>query len=228
MGMYLIGGWTFLLLVPALLLTVYAQIRVSSTFNKYSKVRSGRGLTGAEGARLLLDSNGLQSVTIEMVEGKLSDHYDPRSRTLRLSRDVAESASLASLGVAAHESGHAVQHAEGYGPMKLRSLLVPAANIGSNLGYILFLAGLIFFRSPLLVNLGILFFSAAVLFTVVTLPVELDASRRALAALSEKGILVSNEIDGARAVLRAAALTYVAAALMAILNLVRMILISRR
>lgn len=226
--MYLIGGWTFLLLVPALLLTVYAQIRVSSTFNKYSKVRSGRGLTGAEGARLLLDSNGLQSVTIEMVEGKLSDHYDPRSRTLRLSRDVAESASLASLGVAAHESGHAVQHAEGYGPMKLRSLLVPAANIGSNLGYILFLAGLIFFRSPLLVNLGILFFSAAVLFTVVTLPVELDASRRALAALSEKGILVSNEIDGARAVLRAAALTYVAAALMAILNLVRMILISRR
>jgi Zn-dependent membrane protease YugP len=216
------GGWTFLLLIPALLLTVYAQIRVSSTFNKYAKVRSGRGLTGAEGARMLLDSSGLQSVPIEMIGGRLSDNYDPRSRTLRLS------ASLASLGVAAHEVGHAVQHAEGYAPMKLRSLLVPAANLGSSLGYILFLAGLIFFRSPLLVNLGIVFFSASVFFTVVTLPVELDASRRALASLSEKGILVANEIDGARAVLRAAALTYLAAALMAILNLVRMILISRR
>jgi uncharacterized protein len=226
--MFYFGGWTILLLVPALLLTVYAQIRVSSTFNKYAKIRSGRGLTGAEGARMLLDSSGLQSVPIEMIGGRLSDNYDPRSRTLRLSSDVAESASLASLGVAAHEVGHAVQHAEGYAPMKLRTLLVPAANLGSNLGYILFLAGLIFFRSPLLVNVGILFFSAAVLFTVVTLPVELDASRRALASLSERGILVSNEIDGARAVLRAAALTYLAAALMAILNLVRMILISRR
>jgi len=222
------GGWTFLLLVPALLLTVYAQIRVSSTFKKYAQVRSARGLTGAEGARLLLDSSGLQNVTIEVIGGKLSDNYDPGSRTLRLSRDVAESASLASLGVAAHEAGHAVQHAEGYAPMKLRSLLVPAARLGSNLGYILFLAGLIFFRSPLLVNIGIVFFSAAVFFTVVTLPVELDASRRALASLSEKGILVANEIDGARAVLRAAALTYLAAALMAILSLVRMILISRR
>jgi Zn-dependent membrane protease YugP len=227
--MFYFGDWrTLLLLVPALLLTVYAQIRVSSTFNKYSKVRSGRGLTGAEGARMLLDASGLQNVTIEMIGGKLSDNYDPRSRTLRLSRDVAEGASLASLGVAAHEAGHAVQHAEGYAPMKLRTLLVPAANLGSNLGYILFLAGLIFFRSPLLVNAGIVFFSAAVFFTVVTLPVELDASRRALASLSEKGILVSNEIDGARAVLRAAALTYLAAALMAILTLVRMILISRR
>ena len=177
---------------------------------------------------MLLDSSGLQSVPIEMIGGKLSDNYDPRSRTLRLSSDVAESASLASLGVAAHEVGHAVQHAEGYAPMRATHLLVPAANLGSNLGYILFLAGLIFFRSPLLVNLGILFFSAAVFFTVVTLPVELDASRRALASLSERGILVANEIDGARAVLRAAALTYLAAALMAILNLVRMILISRR
>lgn len=221
------GGWTFLLLVPALLLSVYAQIRVSSTFNKYAKIRSGRGLTGAEGARILLDSSGLQNVTIEVIGGRLSDNYDPRSRTLRLSRDVAEGASLASLGVAAHEAGHAVQHAEGYAPMKVRTLLVPAARLGSNLGYILFLAGLIFFRSPLLVNVGILFFSAAVFFTVVTLPVELDASRRALASLSEKGILVSNEIDGARAVLRAAALTYLAAALMAVLSLVRMILISR-
>lgn len=225
--MFLFADWTFLLLIPALLLTVYAQIRVSSTFNKYAKVRSGRGLTGAEGARMLLDSSGLQNVTIEVIGGRLSDHYDPRSGTLGLSRDVAEGASLASLGVAAHEVGHAVQHAEGYAPMKLRSLLVPAASLGSNLGYILFLAGLIFFNSPLLVNVGILFFSAAVFFTVVTLPVELDASRRALASLSEKGILVSNEIDGARAVLRAAALTYLAAALMAILNLVRMILISR-
>ncbi len=220
--------WTFFLLIPALILTVYAQIRVSSTFNRFSQVRSGRGLTGAQGARMLLDSAGLQNVPIEVIGGRLSDHYDPRSRTLSLSQDVANSDSLASLGVAAHEAGHALQHAEGYAAMKLRSTLVPAAGLGSQLGYILFFVGLLFFRSPAMMNLGIVLFSAAVLFTVVTLPVELNASKRALAMLESKGILVSTEIDGARKVLRAAALTYVAAALMALLNLVRMILLSRR
>lgn len=219
--------WTIVLLIPAFLLSLVAQIRVSSTFNRYSQVRSGRGLTGAQGARLLLDGAGLGFVTIESVPGRLSDHYDPRSKTLRLSQDVAQSDSLAALGVAAHEAGHAIQDAEGYPAMRLRSSLVPAASVGSNLGFILFFVGLILGRSPVLMNLGIILFSAAVLFTVVTLPVEINASRRALSLLSSRGILVSSEVDGARKVLSAAALTYVAAALMAILNLVRLILISR-
>ncbi|GAB4266280.1 MAG: zinc metallopeptidase [Thermoleophilia bacterium] len=219
--------WTIVLLIPAFLLSLFAQIRVSSTFNRYAQVRSGRGLTGAQGARLLLDGAGLGFVTIESVPGRLSDHYDPRSKTLRLSQDVAQSDSLAALGVAAHEAGHAIQDAEGYAAMRLRSSLVPAANVGSNLGFILFFVGLILGRSPVLMNLGIVLFSAAVLFTVVTLPVEINASRRALSLLSSRGILVSSEVDGARKVLSAAALTYVAAALMAILNLVRLILISR-
>lgn len=175
----------------------------------------------------MLDSAGLGFVSVESAPGRLSDHYDPRSKVLRLSRDVAESDSLAALGVAAHEAGHAIQDAEGYAPMKLRSTLVPVANIGSNFGFILFFVGLIMGRVPLLMNLGIVLFSAAVLFTIVTLPVEINASRRALRQLSARGILVSTEVDGARKVLSAAALTYVAAALMAILNLVRLILISR-
>ncbi len=223
----LFWDWTIILLIPALLLGLFAQYRVSSTFNRFSKVRSGRGLTGAQGARMLLDSAGLGFVSVESAPGRLSDHYDPRSKVLRLSRDVAESDSLAALGVAAHEAGHAIQDAEGYAPMKLRSTLVPVANIGSNFGFILFFVGLIMGRVPLLMNLGIVLFSAAVLFTIVTLPVEINASRRALRQLSARGILVSTEVDGARKVLSAAALTYVAAALMAILNLVRLILISR-
>jgi Zn-dependent membrane protease YugP len=221
-------SWTWLLLIPGLVLTLWAQWRVSSTYKRYSQVPSGRGLTGGQGARMLLDSVGLSGVGIEVIDGRLSDNYDPRSKTLRLSADVANSNSLAALGVAAHETGHAVQDATGYAFMKVRGALVPAANLGSNLGMILFFAGLFFFRSSLMLNVGIVLFSAAVLFTLVTLPVELNASSRALALLSDKGILVSTEIDGARAVLRAAALTYVAAALMAILQLLRMVLLSRQ
>jgi uncharacterized protein len=219
--------WTMILLVPALLLGVYAQIRVSSTFNRFAQVPAASGLTGAEGARRILDANGLQGVSIEMVSGRLSDHYDPRGKVLRLSQDVGGRNSLASLGVAAHEVGHALQDAAGYAPMKIRSTLVPAANIGSNLGFILFFIGLVMGRNPVMMNIGIVFFSVAVLFTVVTLPVELNASRRAMTALANTGILVGAEADGAKKVLNAAALTYVAAALMAILNLVRLILISR-
>ena len=221
---------TMILLVPALLLSLYAQWKVSSTFNRYNKVPSGRGLTGEQGARLLLNSAGLNHVTIETVSGRLSDHYDPRSKTLRLSADVSNSNSLAALGVAAHEAGHALQDAQGYAPMKLRSALVPAANIGSNLGFVLFFVGLIFGAGswgPTVMNLGILLFSAAVAFTLITLPVELNASRQALGLLSDRGILVAQEVDGARKVLNAAALTYLAAALMAVLNLVRLILIAR-
>jgi uncharacterized protein len=225
---FFLFDWTIVLLVPALLLSLYAQYKVSSTFNRYSKVRSGRGMSGAQAARRLLDSAGLSHVSIEPSRGRLSDHYDPRGKVLRLSPDVGNSDSLAALGVAAHEAGHAMQDATGYAPMRMRHSLVPVANLGSSLGIILFFVGFVFVQSPLLVDLGILLFSGAVLFTVVTLPVEFNASRRALALLTDQGILVSGEIGGARKVLNAAALTYVAAALMAILQLVRLILISRR
>lgn len=222
-----IWDWTLILLLPAFALSLYAQIKVKSTFARYSKVPSGRGLTGAVGARRLLDAGGLPHVPIELAPGNLSDHYDPRGKVLRLSADVANRDSLAALGVAAHEVGHALQDAQGYAPMRLRSTLVPAASLGSNLGIILFIAGLVIGRNPLLMNLGILLFSAAVLFTLVTLPVEFNASRRALALLNSQGILVSGEVDGARKVLSAAGLTYVAAALMAIAQLARLVLISR-
>ena len=220
--------WSLVLLVPALILGIYAQAKVSSSFNKFSQVPSARGLTGAQAARQVLDSAGLSNVGIEVAGSRLSDHYDPRSRMLSLSPDVGNSNSLASVGVAAHEAGHAIQHSEGYIPFKLRSTLVPVANIGTNFGFILFFIGLLFFRSGLLMNIGIVLYAAAVLFTVVTLPVELNASRRAMVLLSDRSILVADELAGARKVLNAAALTYVAAALMAILQLVRLILISRR
>jgi len=220
--------WSMILLVPALVLGIYAQAKVSSAFNKYSQVASRRGLTGAEAARQLLDSAGLNDVGIQVAGSHLSDHYDPRSRTLSLSPPVGNSNSLAALGVAAHEAGHAMQHAEGYAAFRVRSAIVPVANLGSNLGFILFFFGLIFYRNGLLMTVGILLYSAAVLFTVVTLPVEFNASRRAVALLENRSILVGEELDGAKKVLSAAALTYVAAALMAMLQLLRLILISRR
>jgi Zn-dependent membrane protease YugP len=220
--------WSLILLLPALVLGIYAQAKVSSSFNRYSQVPSARGLTGAQAARQVLDSAGLYDVGIEVAGSRLSDHYDPRSRTLSLSPEVGDSNSLAALGVAAHEAGHAIQHAAGYVPFKFRSALVPVANFGTNFGFILFFVGLLFFRSGLLMNIGIVLYAAAVLFTLVTLPVELNASRRAMALLSDRSILVADELAGARKVLNAAALTYVAAALMAVLQLVRLILISRR
>ena len=220
--------WSLILLVPALALGIYAQVKVKSSFNRYSQIPSARGLTGAQGARLLLDSAGLSEVGVSVAGGRLSDHYDPRSRSLTLSPDVGNSNSLAALGVAAHEVGHAIQHATGYLPFRLRSSLVPVANIGTNLGFILFFVGLFFFRNNFMMNVGIVLYAAAVLFTVVTLPVELNASRLAMAQLSDRSILVADELAGAKKVLSAAALTYVAAALMAILQLVRLILISRR
>jgi Zn-dependent membrane protease YugP len=222
--------WSLILLAPAVLLGIYAQIKVSSSFNRYSQVASARGLTGAQGARLVLDSAGLSGVGIEIAGGRLSDHYDPRTKVLTLSPDVGQSNSLAALGVAAHEAGHAMQHAEGYAAFRLRSAIVPVANIGSNFGFILFFVGLIFAGNSgsLLMNVGILLYSAAVLFTLVTLPVEFNASRRAMTQLQNRSILVADELTGAKKVLSAAALTYVAAALMAILQLVRLILISRR
>lgn len=222
--------WDLILLVPALILGIYAQVKVKSSFAKYSKIASSRGLTGADAARLVLDSAGLHNVGIEVAGSRLSDHYDPRARKLTLSPEVGNSNSLAALGVAAHEAGHALQHAEGYAAFKMRSALVPVANIGSTLGIWLFIIGMIISSSgsEILMNAGLLLFSVAVLFTLVTLPVEFNASSRAMTQLTNKSILMGDELKGARKVLSAAALTYVAAALMAVLQLLRLILISRR
>jgi Zn-dependent membrane protease YugP len=216
---------TWLILLPGILLAIWAQARVNGAFNRYSQVQSLAGWTGAAAARRMLDENGLYDVPVEAAQGRLSDHYDPRKRTLNLSPSVHGSQSLAALGVAAHEVGHAVQHSRRYAPMALRSALVPAANIGSYAAWPLLIAGL-WFSIPLLVDIGIAVFGIAVLFQVVTLPVEYNASRRGLELLRDGGFLQEEEIAGARKVLSAAALTYLAATLMAILQLLRLLLIA--
>ncbi|QAA33263.1 zinc metallopeptidase [Clostridium manihotivorum] len=216
---------TFLLLVPAMLISFYAQSKISSTFNKYSKVRSYNGYTGAQVARMILDDSGLHNVPIELVSGKLSDHYDPKSKVLRLSQDVYYNDSVASIGVAAHEVGHAIQHKDLYSPLIIRNAIVPAVNIGSNFSWILFFAGMLLGIRPL-ITFGIVLFSAVVIFQLITLPVEFNASSRALKILSSRNILYPDEVKGAKSVLSAAAMTYVAATLMAISQLIRLIAIS--
>lgn len=221
------SDWSVILLLPAMLVAFYAQMKIKSTFSKYSEIRSMRGMTAAEAARYLLNGAGLNDVSIEMIGGSLTDHYDPRTRTLRLSQSVFNSTSVAAIGVAAHETGHAIQHKTGYVPLSLRNALVPVANFGSNAAWILVL--LAFFTGAYgLIDLGIVLFSAAVLFQIVTLPVEFNASSRALKLLESEGILYEDEVGSARKVLSAAALTYVAAALVAISQLLRLILMSRR
>ena len=212
-----------IMIVPALILSVYAQIKVKSTYAKFSKMSTYRGITGAQAAREILRSAGVQGVDIELTRGFLSDHYDPRSRVLRLSEPVYSGDSIASVGVAAHEAGHAIQHAHGYAPLKLRSALVPISSLGSNLAWPLLIIGFIFMAQSLILA-GIVFFSLAVLFQIVTLPVEFNASSRALQALPASGILSDTEVNGARKVLSAAALTYVAAATAAVLQLVYFLL----
>jgi Zn-dependent membrane protease YugP len=207
------------MIIPALALSLYAQVRVKSSFSRYSKVRTARGVTGAQAARIILDASGVHGVAIERAHGFLSDHYDPRSRVLRLSEQVYSGDSLASVGVAAHEAGHAIQHARGYAALRLRSALVPVSTLGSNLAWPLIIIGFIFMAKSLIAA-GIVFFSLAVLFQIVTLPVEFNASSRALEALPATGILSGPEVEGARKVLNAAALTYVAAAAAAVLQLV--------
>jgi uncharacterized protein len=221
---------TFLLLIPALILSLYAQFKVNSTFKKFLEVQASSGRTGAQVARDLLDYNQLSDVPVELIPGTLSDHYDPRTRVLRLSPEVYHGRSLASLGVAAHETGHAIQHAQAYVPLTLRNGIFPIANFGSNLGFFLFFIGIVFFRgNNFLLDLGIILFSFFVAFTLLTLPVEFNASNRALVMLTDRGYLrQGEEIDGAKKVLSAAALTYLAAAAMAILQLVRMLLIRGR
>ncbi len=208
----------FIFALPALLLSLFASFYVKSTFSKYSQVRSASGLTGAEAARRMLYSSGVCNVRIEHVNGFLSDHYDPSSNTLRLSDSVYGSQSLSALGVACHEAGHALQKAGNYAPLGLRTLLVMPANIGSNFSYILIFLGA-FLKSPAFVNLGLVLFSAAVLFTIVTLPVEWNASARAKKALVQTGILLPSEQSHAAAVLNAAFLTYVAGAVSAVMTL---------
>lgn len=218
---------TYLILIPAILISAWAQFKVSSTFNKYSTVRSINGYTGAQVARILLNGAGLQEVEIQQVPGRLSDHYDPRAKVLRLSSDVYGSTSVASIGVAAHEVGHAIQDKESYSALVFRNAIVPVVNFSSSLSWILFFIGILFSYSTL-VTIGIILFSVVVLFQLVTLPVEFNASSRALKILEARGILYDKEVDGARKVLSAAALTYVAATLMAVLQLVRLIAISNR
>ena len=219
--------WTFFILIPAFVLALYAQRRVRSTFNKYLRVPASGRLTGREVAEILLNRNQLSEVKVEPVAGELSDHYDPRSRRLGLSPQVYGGRSVAALGVAAHEVGHAVHHGTGYSALTLRDGLVPVANLGSTMLFPLIIGGLLFQIRPLL-DIGIILFSFAVLFQLVTLPVELDASRRAKNMLRESGLLAEAELQPAAKVLNAAALTYVAATAVAVLTLVRLILLRGR
>jgi Zn-dependent membrane protease YugP len=222
----LIWWESYIILLPAIVLGIYAQAKVKSAFGKWSQVASRRNMTGAQAAQFLLRAAGITDVPVETSQGFLSDNYNPRDRVLRLSPDVYSQNSLAAIGVAAHETGHALQHAKGYAFLGLRSMMVPAAQ-SSNLWIFLFLIGL-WFRSPLMMNIGIILFSGMVLFTLFTLPVEIDASRRAVAMVESTGLLTAEEVPAVKEVLTAAALTYVAAALTAILQLARLLYLRNR
>mgnify|MGYP000431162446 FL=1 len=218
--------WTMILVIPGLLLGLWAQMRVSSAFRKYSAVHARSGMSAEDVARSMLNQAGCGNVSIRSVSGNLTDHYDPRNNTLRLSDGVYGSSSVAAIGIAAHECGHAMQQHEGYAPLVLRSTLVPVVNLGSNLYFPIFLLGLLFSWEPL-IYVGIACFALTLVFSLVTLPVEFNASGRALRVLDQQGYLSSEEMDGARAVLNAAAMTYVAAAISSLLQLVRLLIIAR-
>lgn len=224
--MYFDTGYLIFVL-PAIIIAMIAQSNVTSTFNKYSKVINARGITGAEVAQKILNLYGIYDVTIERVAGNLSDHFDPRTKVIRLSDSVYSSTSVAALGVAAHETGHAIQHNKGYMPIKLRNAVLPVANLGSGLAFPLVILGIVF-SFDFLVNFGIILFSAVVLFQVATLPVEFNASARAISVMEEQYILSDSELVGAKKVLSAAAMTYVAATIVALANLLRLIGIARR
>lgn len=227
-GYYYGFDWTYILVLIGAVLSLLASAKVNSTFNKYKKIRSASGMTGAQAAERILHQNGIYDVGIEHVSGNLTDHYDPKAKMLRLSDATYASTSVAAIGVAAHECGHALQHKEEYGPLKLRTAIVPAANIGSRMGIPIIILGVILGSNSLLINIGIWVFSLAVLFQIVTLPVEFNASSRALAMVEQYGILGSNEVVHTRKVLSAAAMTYVAAAASSILQLLRLILLFGR
>ena len=216
---------TYILVIIGVIISLWASAKVKTTYSKYSRVRSMSGLTGAQAAERILHSAGLYDVRIEHISGDLTDHYDPKNRVLRLSDTVYGSASVAAVGVAAHECGHAVQGQKDYAPLRIRNSLVPVANFGTMAAWPIIIIGLIFGSSHFLVNLGILLFSLGVLFQLVTLPVEFDASSRAIQILGNTGILYGDEIRQTRKVLNAAAMTYVAAAAASILSLLRLILL---
>lgn len=222
---FFFGDYTMIIVLPALIFAMYAQTKVNGTFQRYLRVASSSGFTGAQVARRILDNNGLYNVSIEMTRGHLTDHYDPRERVLRLSPAVYNGSSLASLGVAAHETGHAIQHNLGYIPLGIRNAIFPVANIGSRMAFPLFFMGLIFRAEPL-VFIGIAAFTAAVLFHIITLPVEYNASSRAIEALQAGGYIAAGEVEHTKKVLSAAALTYVAATFVAITQLLRLLALS--
>lgn len=224
-GFYYYWDPTYFLVIIGMVISLWASAKVKSTYSKYSRVRSMSGLTGAQAAERILYSAGLYDVRIEHISGNLTDHYDPKNRVLRLSDSVYNSASVAALGVAAHECGHAVQDQKDYAPLRIRNSLVPVANFGTMAAWPIIIIGLIFGSSQFLVNIGILLFSLGVLFQLVTLPVEFDASNRAVQILGNTGILYGEEIQQTRKVLNAAAMTYVAAAAASILSLLRLILL---
>lgn len=217
--------WTILIVIPALLISAWAQFKVSSTYKKYSTVLTARNITGVSAARAILDANGLRHVRIERVRGHLTDHYDPKANVIRLSDSVYDSTSTAAVGVAAHEAGHAVQYATNYSPIKFRMAIIPMTRFGSMLAIPLFMVGLIFAFDALIL-LGILLYAAVALFQLATLPVEFNASSRALKALDSSNILSKQELSGAKRVLSAAAMTYVAALLTSLLTLLRLIILA--
>ena len=217
--------WTVLLILPALLLSIWAQIKVTSTFNKSSQIFTRKGVTGYQAARRILDANGLDYVRIERTSGHLTDHFAPRQTVIRLSESVYDRANVAAVGVAAHEAGHALQYAKDYSPIKLRAAILPVTRYGSMLAMPLFFIGLLFASNALMLG-GIVLYSAVALFQLVTLPVEFNASRRAMESLESFGVLVEDEPKYARKVLSAAALTYVAALLTSLLTLLRLIILS--
>lgn len=224
--MYFFEGYLnyLLFMIPAIIVSLAAQVAVKSTFSKYSKIRNMRNMTGAQAAMRVLDYSGVKNVQVRPVSGRLSDNFDPRTNVINLSEEVYSSTSVSALGVAAHEAGHAVQHANGYKPLKIRSTMVPVTSIGSSLSLPIILFGYFFSFQPLIFA-GIILFSLVVLFSVVTLPVEFNASNRAITILGDSGILQEDELKGARRVLSAAAMTYVAATFTALLQLIRIILI---
>lgn len=230
MGFFYGFDWTYLVfIVPCIIITLICQIKVQSTFSKYSKIRNSRNITGAQAAEYVLRQNGVTGVRIEHVSGSMTDHFDPRTNVIRLSDTVYNSNSVAAVGVACHEAGHAVQHAVGYLPNKIRGIILPMAKIGSQLSWILILLGLIFTAKVgfVLLYIGIVLFSLSVLFTIATLPVEFNASKRALECIRESDLLYGDEYTGAKRTLQAAAMTYVASALTAIMQLLRLIIIAR-
>lgn len=218
---------TMIILLPALLIAMWAQFNIQRSYSTYSRIYSKNGYNGSGVARVILDAHGLFEVPVVVTGGKLTDHYDPTQNIVRLSEEVYYGSSLAAIGIAAHEVGHAIQHKEAYVPIKIRMALVPVANIGSNASWLLFILGFIL-SMPALINLGILLFTAVVLFQIVTLPVEFNASSRAVNILKARNILYEDELRGTKKVLNAAAMTYVAAALTAIAQLLRLIALSNR